>query len=287
MLFRKECDVGKVRVKEFLQFFFFCCGLPYCAISQEISSAMFLGMGDAGLATPVYSSAQMTALRRNAASLAYLSSGGISLSHQFFHHQPEVKHVGLVIGYPIKRHFLGIALHQFSLPDALQKFDVDFHFGKRFTPSIALAMTMLYSRIQIPNYLFSQSYALKTQLSFRANSTMCFGFFFQTPKFSAGDMYSFDINSSNFGIGFHYAWYEFLGFASDLLYRMNEGFELRAGINYHVIPEVFAIRLGLKSDEFIPTTGFGLQWKKFALDIGTEIHTRLGLSPQLDFSYSF
>lgn len=287
MLFRKECTVGKGEIKIFFHLLFICFGIHYSTMGQELTSAKSLGMGDAGLAAPIYSSAQMTALRMNAASLAYLSSGGLTLSHQFNHHQPEVKHVGLVIGYPIKRHFLGLSVRQFSLPEALQKLDVDFNYAKRFSPSLALAMTMLYSRIQIPTYFYSPSYALKTQLYFRANSALHFGLSFQTPRVSAGDIIIFDTPSSMIGIGGYYAWNADLGFASDVLYVFKQGLEMRAGVNYNVVPNVFAIRLGIKAKEFIPTTGIGVQWKKFALDVGTEIHPRLGLSPQLDFSYSF
>lgn len=68
----------------------------------------------------------------------------------------------------------------------------------------------------------------------------------------------------------------------DLLHPINikSGLEIKAH-------EIFQLRLGVNSYPFISSFGFGISLKKFQLDVASQWHTDLGLSPSFGLHYSF
>lgn len=58
---------------------------------------------------------------------------------------------------------------------------------------------------------------------------------------------------------------------------------LKTGIEYHVI-DILYLRVGVSSNPFLYSYGFGLKLNKFKLDFSSNVHSVLGYTPQLSLS---
>ena len=62
--------------------------------------------------------------------------------------------------------------------------------------------------------------------------------------------------------------------------------EFRSGLECKLGKVAFA-RIGLSTNPARYTFGFGLEMKKFTLDMSSSVHSQLGYSPQVSMQYAF
>ena len=86
--------------------------------------------------------------------------------------------------------------------------------------------------------------------------------------------------------GFLYKISKEIAVAGDTYYEIDDGFNIRAGLDYS-IADVVILRAGVASNPMQYFGGIGLRWNKFQFDVSSSFHSRLGTSPQFTLAYAF
>lgn len=86
--------------------------------------------------------------------------------------------------------------------------------------------------------------------------------------------------------GFAFAFSERLLLTAEACKNSEFPMEFRSGIELKLGQIAFA-RIGLTTNPARYTFGFGLEMKKFTLDLSSSVHSQLGYSPQISLQYSF
>lgn len=86
--------------------------------------------------------------------------------------------------------------------------------------------------------------------------------------------------------GFTYTFSEALLLSAEVSKNSLQPIQFMAGTEYRFFKKGFA-RIGLATNPFKYTFGFGLEIKNFTFDISSSIHEVLGYSPQVSLQYAF
>jgi len=262
--------------------FLFLSG-PHKLWPQITSSARHLGMGEAGVGM----GGQLNDLLGNPASLGFVSRPTILLGHRYFFNQPDINLQTLQLAFPIKKHGVAIALSHFGIEGAFRDLMMGICYAKGFGPDLSIGIGLRRQHLFIPAYVDEENYFLDFGAQYRMTEKMILGILVQQLNLSGNSYNIQDYLQFNLGAGLYYLFDKQLGFAFDMAYNQVSGILFKSGIEYNIVPDHFSLRLGLISKDLIPTSGFGISWNQFSLDLGSSFHPRLGMSPQIDLSYAF
>ena len=91
---------------------------------------------------------------------------------------------------------------------------------------------------------------------------------------------------SIFCLGISYRLMDELLAVSEVEKSLYQQATLRFGLEY-TLQEVYFFRVGVNTQPAIYTLGFGLKLKDFTVDIAGQVHSVLGLTPQISIQYKF
>lgn len=251
--------------------------------AQILSSARQLGMGESGTS----SHSEFPELLGNVAGLGLLKRPTLFAGHRYLFHQPDVQVQYIQFAYPIGKHGIGVMLSHFGLEQAYKDLRIGLSYAKRFGPHLSIGIAIQRQQLEIPGYLDHQSLFLELGTLYRFTDQLSVGLKLAHLNLSGTSKIADSQSDFEFNAGFYYLFDRQLGLALDLVRAPGFPIILRGGIEYYLVPETFSLRLGLSSRDLIPTAGLGVLWSNFRLDIGTNFHPLLGMSPQIDLSYAF
>lgn len=257
-----------------------------CA-AQKAQSARQIGLGGYAIAQR----GDVGSLFSNPAGMGVLDRPTLLLSHRYYHHQPDVSAQGLAIGTPTALGlFFGVSLFQYGLPEAYIHREAGVYLGRRFGPNLRIALGGTFRMLTIPGYVRHQDGQLLFSAHLDMSSVLSIGLVLD------GLSYNFTASDDNrhlrdpgvnarAGIVYHFS--DFLSLQMDLVYQQQDPFAVHGGLEYQLLPNWFWLRMGLRSSDLTPAGGLGVRWSRFRMDLGSDFHRHVGMSPQLDLSISF
>ena len=87
-------------------------------------------------------------------------------------------------------------------------------------------------------------------------------------------------------LGINYKFSESVMIDSEIEKDISQKFIFKTGIEYHISKPIY-LRVGIATNSFLSTFGFGIEFNKLNLDFSSSFHSLLGYIPQLSITYGF
>ncbi|MCZ4243696.1 hypothetical protein [Pedobacter punctiformis] len=238
-------------------------------------------MGNNGAST-----ADIWSLQANPAGITGITSPSISLNYVKHLFSNEISTQGLVGVIPFGNNYTGISFQRYGF-SAYNEMKIGFAYAKKFDKKLAIALDVNYFQLKIPNYGSSTGFSVDIGLLYHFSEQLSFGAFTANPsrqKYSAQEIEA-QIPSS-FNIGANYKASDKVLIATTISKVLNQSVDVKLGIDYKIL-DLLSLRAGLSAKPFKQYAGFGLNYKKFLLDMATAYDPNLGYAPQIAIGYAF
>lgn len=218
----------------------------------------------------------ITSLNRPTASLNYIK-------HLFSN---ELSTQALVAAFPFKNNFVGASFQRYGFSEYSES-KIGLAYAKKFGHKLSIALNGNYHQLKISNYGASTGFSLDIGGLYQFNNQFTFGAFVGNPskqKFNSTNLVS-EIPTS-FNVGASYLASDKVLIATTISKVLNRAIDVSLGIDYKII-DLLSLRGGLSAQPFKQYAGFGLNYRKFLLDMATTYDANLGYAPQIAIGYAF
>ena len=247
--------------------------------AQIVSSARVLATGGQALGL----SNDIGSLLSNPAGVGSLRRPTVHLAHRYYNHQPDVSAQTILLSYPIHNFHLSTSFKQYGLPDAYRDSEWGFYFGRRFGPDLRIAMGFHSQQIKIPGYVDERFAGLSMHAQYDVGAYWTIGVGIDGLSLTSGGE-GLPSGQARLKVGGLYRMGELVWMVGDVIYQEGDPLRVQGGLEYQLVADQVFLRFGLSSEGTLPAAGFGLAIGRFRFDLGSTIHTQLGISPQFDLS---
>lgn len=251
------------------------------AKGQVNSGARFTGMGNTGTALrDVYS------LMSNQAGVANFETPILSFSFQTPFLGTDISSQSVLFVLPVRVGVLGYTISNYGIPKVYSNLKSGLSFSRSFGPQLAMAMTVNYHQLQIPNYGSSRAFSIEFGAQCVFIERWIIGAHIENPGHFNYKTESYYQIPSILRLGNSFKMNEQILLSIDGIYRLSENFDANVGIEYSLV-EYLKLRGGISFNHFQQYAGFGIDYQNFLFDVAAILHPRLGISPQIALSYVF
>ena len=251
-----------------------------CAYAQNNLGPRLSAMADNGAAV-----GDIWCSQANPAGIAFIAQPAISLNYIRNLLSEEISSQGIVAVIPFGKNYLGTSFQRYGF-SAYNESKVGFTYSKRFGENFSLALNGNYHQLKISNYGSSTGFSIDFGVFYRLNTSFSIGAFTNNPsgqKFNS-DLIAAKIPTS-FNIGTSYLATSQVLIATTVSKVSDQSIDFRLGLEYKLY-NLLSLRGGISTKPFKQHVGFGLNYKKFAMDMATTFDTNLGYAPQIAIGYA-
>ena len=249
--------------------------------AQNNLGARLTAMGNNGAAV-----ADIWSLQGNPSGISSIKEITASANYAKHLFSNEVSTQGLVIAVPLKNNFVGISFQRYGF-SAYNENKIGFAYAKKFGNQFSTAINLNYHQLKISNYGSSTGFSIDVGVLYQLNKQITLGSFVGNPSkqsFNTKEILATIPTSIN--IGASYLASDKVLIATTISKVLKETIDVRIGIDYKMV-EFLSLRGGLSANPFKQYAGFGINYKKFLLDMATVYEANLGYAPQIGISYGF
>lgn len=202
------------------------------------------------------------------------------LGFRYMYYQPDVTAQLFLLHIPVSglRGSFGVAGKRYGLESVYQDVSLETSYVRYVAPYFSLSFTAMYNRVYVPGYLDERNSGVGAGVFFSFSEKMSLGGFVRMTMKQ-------EFKSMVVGLGACYKFSPQLLFTADLLNSQRP--DIRMAGEYSIVPNYLHLRGGFSIVSQIPFAGLGLTFGNLGLDMASSFHSRLGMSPQFDFSYAF
>ncbi|MFD2287362.1 hypothetical protein GJU39_07330 [Pedobacter petrophilus] len=255
--------------------------LTSCVYAQNNLGPRLSSMADNGTAV-----VDIWSLQANPAGIAFLDQPAISLNYIRHLLSEDISSQGIVAVIPFGKNYLGTSFQRYGF-SAYDESKVGFAYSKRFGEKFSLALNGNYHELKISSYGSSTGFSIDFGIFYRLSNNFSIGAFTNNPsaqKFNS-DLIAAKIPTS-FNFGASYLATNQVLIATTVSKVSDQSIDFRLGLEYKLY-DLLSLRGGLSTKPFKQHLGFGLNYKKFAMDMATTYDTNLGYAPQIAIGYAF
>lgn len=252
-----------------------------CVYAQNNLGPRLSAMADNGTAVT-----DIWALQANPAGITFIDQPAISVNYIKHLLSDEISSQGIVGVIPFRNNFIGISFQRYGF-SAYNESKVGFAYAKRFGENFSLALNGNYHQLKITDYGSSTGFSIDFGVLYHLNSNFSIGAFTSNPsqqKFNS-NLVVIKIPTS-FNIGATYLATNKVLIATTISKVLDQAIDFRLGLEYKLY-DLLSLRGGLSAKPFKQYFGFGLNYKKFAVDMATTYNENLGYAPQIAIGYAF
>ncbi|WP_316796226.1 hypothetical protein [Pedobacter agri] len=254
---------------------------PFYLFAQNSLGPRLTAMGNNGAAI-----IDVWALQANPSGISSLEKPTVSLNYIKHLFSNEISTQALVSVVPLKNNFVGASFQRYGFADYNES-KIGFAYAKKFGNKLSIALNGNYHQLKITDYGSSAGFSIDVGALYQFNKEFTFGAFVSNPskqEFSNTDVLM-EIPTS-FNIGASYLASDKVLIATSISKTLNQSIDVSLGIDYKII-DLLSLRGGLSAKPFKQYAGFGLNYKKFLLDMATTYDANLGYAPQIAIGYAF
>ncbi|WP_316803420.1 hypothetical protein [Pedobacter nototheniae] len=225
-------------------------------------------------------------LQANPAGITGITSTSISLNYTRHLFSNEVSTQSFAAVAPFSNNYVGLSFQRYGLSD-YNEMKVGFAYAKQFHKKLSIALNINYFQVKITNYGASSGFSVDAGVRYHFNEHLTFGAFASNPskqKYSNKEIEA-KIPSS-FNIGVSYVPSNRILIAATVAKILKEPIDVSIGLDYKIL-DLLSLRAGLSAKPFKQYAGFGLNYKKFSMDMATAYDPNLGYTPQIAIGYAF
>jgi len=226
------------------------------------------------------------ALQANAAGITDLERPTISLNYIKHLFSDEISTQALVAVVPFKNNYVGLSFQRYGFSEYNDS-KIGFTYAKKFGNKLSAATNVNYHQLKIANYGSSTGFSIDVGVLYQFDQQFVFGAFVSNPskqKFSSAEVVA-QIPTS-FNVGASYLASDKVLIATTINKFLDQPIDVKLGIDYKIM-DLLSLRGGLSAKPFKQYAGFGLNYKKFLLDMATTYDANLGYAPQIAIGYAF
>ena len=257
------------------------------AEGQVNSGARFTGIGNTGIALQdVYS------LVSNQAGVANIESPILSFSFERPFLETDISSQAVLFVLPLSLGVLGYTISNYGIPKAYSNLKSGLSFSRSFGPQLAMAMTVNYHQLQIPNYGSDNALTIEFGVQYSFLEGWIIGAHIENPGHFYYKVQNYYKIPSKIRLGNSFKVNEQVLISIDGTFRLNENLDLNKNLDTNLgleyaLAQYLKLRGGISINHFQQYTGFGIHYQNFLFDVAAILHPRLGVSPQIALSYVF
>jgi hypothetical protein len=197
----------------------------------------------------------------------------------------ELKDISFSLRFNVKDNGLGIAGKVSGFRSLLRQ-TYFLSYGRNFNEKLMAGIGLIYGNLSISNYGFSYHTAtFKLGTSYLLAKNLQFSFYAINPfGISITNHKDLQIPSTYIaGLTYHISKNMFL--STELESNTEFDFILKGGMEYYLL-QTFYLRFGALSHPLRITSGAGIHYSNFLMDISAEYHSYLGFSPGISIIYN-
>lgn len=225
-------------------------------------------------------------LQANPSGITDLLKTTVSINYIKHFFSNEISTQAVVAVVPLKNNFVGVSFQRYGF-SAFNENKIGFAYAKKFGDKLSTSININYHQIKITDYGATTGFSIDVGTLYHFNKQFTFGAFVSNPskqKFSSNET-AVKIPTS-YNIGASYSASDKVLIATTVNKTLSEPIDVRLGIDYKII-DMLSLRGGLSAKPFKQYVGFGLNYKKFLLDMATTYDANLGYAPQIAVGYAF
>lgn len=253
---------------------------PNHLFAQNNLGPRLTAMGNNGTSVP-----DVWALQANPSGITLLGKPKISLNYIKHLFSNEISTQALVAVIPFKNNFVGVSFQRYGFTEYNES-KIGFAYAKKFGEKLSIALNGNYHQLKIANYGSSKGFSVDVGAMYQFKH-FTFGAFVSNPSkqiFSNKEVVA-KIPTS-FNVGASYLASDKVLIATSISKTLNYSIDVSLGIDYKMM-DLLSLRGGLSAKPFKQYAGFGLNYKKFLLDMATTYDANLGYAPQIAIGYEF
>ncbi|PWS28960.1 hypothetical protein DHW03_03750 [Pedobacter yonginense] len=225
-------------------------------------------------------------VQANPAAISNLQKLSISINYIKHLFSNEISTQAFVAVLPFKQNFVGLSFQRYGF-SAYNEHKIGFAYAKKFGDNFSTAINANYHQIKISSYGATKGFSVDLGALYHFDNQLIFGAFVSNPskqKFNSAEIAA-NIPIS-FNIGASYLASDRVLLAATISEVIHNQIEVKFGLEYQLM-SLLSLRGGLSAKPFKQYAGFGLNYKKFLLDMATTYDANLGSAPQIALGYAF
>jgi len=254
---------------------------PIYLFAQNNLGPRLTAMGNNGAAV-----SDVWAIQSNPSAICHLDAPVVSISYIKHLLSDEVSTQALAAVVPFKNNSFAAGFQRYGLPE-YQENKISFAYAKKFGKKLSFGLNVNYHQLKIESYGSSTGFSVGVGVLYQFLNHFAVGAFVSNPfkqKFSSTEVLTELPMSYNIGASFSAS--DKLIIATTVSKFINHTIDVSLGIDYKII-DLLSLRGGLSVKPFKQYAGFGLNYRKFLLDMATTYDANLGYAPQFSIGYAF
>lgn len=254
---------------------------PFYLFAQNNLGPRLTAMGESGAAVR-----DIWSIQANPAGISIINTPSTSLSYAKHLFSNEVSTQAFVAVIPFKNNFAGLSFERYGF-SAYNESKIGFAYAKKFGTHLSIAINTNYHQLKISNYGSSAGFSIDVGAIYTIDKEFTIGAFVNNPFKQSYNKTEISTNIPTvFNIGASYSVSDKVLIATTLSKNLVEKIDVKLGIDYKIL-DVLSLRGGLSKNPFKQYVGFGLNYKKFLLDMASTYDANLGYAPQIGIGYAF
>jgi hypothetical protein len=220
----------------------------------------------------------------NQAGLAFIKtpSVGISGETRFMIKENSVK--AIVVAIPLKSGTFGLNVTSFGFSN-YNETKVGIAFAKTFGDNFAAGVQMDYLTVGLgENYGRIHAFSVEAGIQAQINDKLAVGAHIFNPNRAKMATYNDERIPTILRVGINYEFSKKVMVAVEVEKDIEFNPIIKSGLEYHITDPLY-LRMGISSNPFQSSFGFGILMKNFNIDFSASYHSILGYSPQVSLSY--
>lgn len=191
-----------------------------------------------------------------------------------------------VLVHPFGANYVGLSLQRYGITD-YNEIKAGFAYAKKFGEQFSIGINANYHQVKITNYGATTGFSVDVGLLYQLNSQIILGAYTSNPAQQKYNSTNVNIAiPSLINIGASYQASDRVLLATTVTKNFNAAIDVSIGLDYKML-NLFSLRAGLSAKPFKQYVGFGLNYKKYLLDMALTKDPNLGYSPQIALGYAF
>lgn len=250
-----------------------------------------IGARSAGLGNASVTFSDLWSVHHNQAGLAFVERISFGLYYENRFLLPELGLKGGAAALPVGSGVFGLSVSSFGY-SLYSESKYGLAYARKFGDNFSIGIQLDYLQTRIAeNYGISKTLAAEIGVQGKLNENLSIGaHIFNINRAKIAEFLVDSITDYTeraptiLRLGMDYKFSEKVFVAVETEKDMDQKAVMKVGVEYQV-SELFYLRVGVSSNPFLSTFGFGVMFKEFRLDFATSYHSVLGYSPHISLSY--
>ncbi|MFD0941432.1 PorV/PorQ family protein [Pedobacter boryungensis] len=266
--------------KQFIPFLMLSISINFC-FAQNNFGPKLTAMGNNYVAVK-----DIWSLNGNVSGIADVGSPTLAINYTKYSIDNELSNQAIAFVLPLKNNYLGASFNRYGIT-AYNEIKAGLVLAKRFGNKLSIALKGNYHQIKISNYGSTTGFSIDVGGMYELTKQITLGLSLSNPSFQKYSSKEIETKiASSMQIGGSYKASDKILIATTISKEFNTSINVGLGIDYKLL-SLISLRGGLTTKPFKHYAGFGLNFKKFVMDMAVESDIHLGYTPQIALAYAF